>query len=115
MRTLTGTIDLPKNIFDNPNLKEFIDIENNNIIIKSSIASNELLKTEKNKKIIIDLMIVLLKTADKIDAKKTYEYLKKALVSFSNFKLIMSGVRDEDLNNFAGYYYDEIKNIKFKY
>lgn len=113
MRTLTGTIDLPKNIFDNPNLKEFIDIENNNIIIKSSIASNELLKTEKNKKIIIDLMIVLLKTADKIDAKKTYEYLKKALVSFSNFKLIMSGVRDEDLNNFAGYYYDEIKNIKF--
>lgn len=111
--TITKNTDLSHEDIDNPNFKEFIDINNNRIILNSSVAAQELLKREEDKLSIIKLMVQMLKTADSIDSRQTYEYFKRQIVSFSNLKLILSGVKETDLNQLAVEYFESIRNEKF--
>lgn len=113
LQTLTKSTNFSKKITENHNFKEFVDIENNNILIQSGIASQEILRMEKDKNRIINLMKETLKVADRIDSKKTYEYLKRSLVSFSNFKLIIGNINETELNTMAVDYFEGIKNINF--
>ena len=51
--------------------------------------------------------------ADKIDSNYTFDYLKRSLVSFSNIKLVLSGVDNNTRNKLAVEYFENIKNSKF--
>ena len=55
----------------------------------------------------------MIKKADRIDSKKTYNYFKREMVSFSNFRLILSDVEENQLNDLAVAYYESIRNLKF--
>lgn len=55
----------------------------------------------------------MLKTSSKIDYNRTYEYFKRELVSFSNFRLVMGGTSQDNLDNYAVQYFESIKNTKF--
>ena len=113
IQTLTKSEYFSKKITDNFNLKEFSDINNNKIFIKSGIPSQRILKQEKNKQKIINLMRDVLIRADKIDSNYTFDYLKRSLVSFSNIKLVLSGVDNNTRNKLAVEYFENIKNSKF--
>lgn len=110
---VTDNTIFTQNIVENSNFKEFVDIDNNKIIIGSSVASRELLKLEINKEKIISVMEKMLKTSSKIDYNRTYEYFKRELVSFSNFRLVMGGTSQDNLDNYAVQYFESIKNTKF--
>lgn len=111
--TLTKRNSLSKATTDIPNFKEFIDIDNNIVNLDSSVAAMELLKKETNKVTIYNVMIEMLKTADKINSRDVYTNFMRGMVSFSNFKLLMSGVNDNQLNNYAVDYYEAIRNTRF--
>ncbi|WP_159157439.1 P-loop NTPase [Enterococcus faecalis] len=113
LSTLSKIRNLRKNEIDNPNFKEFIDIDNNNIIIKSSVAAKEILKLENDKNKILDVMETMIKVADRVDKNRTYEYFKREMVSFSNFRLIMGNLDDAIINELAVRYFENIRNIKF--
>lgn len=111
--TLTRSTMFSKSEVDDANFKEFVDIDDNTIIIQSSVAAREILKEEKNKNKILNIMETMLKIADKIDTNKTYEYLKKQLVSFSNFRLIVGDVGNDQMNELAVRYFENIRNSNF--
>ena len=111
--TLTDNTSLSKRAIDNPDFKEFLDVDNSIIILNSSIAAKELLKREKSKSTIVEIMEKMIKKADRIDSKKTYNYFKREMVSFSNFRLILSDVEENQLNDLAVAYYESIRNLKF--
>lgn len=111
--TITKNTDLNQEDIEHHDFKEFIDISNNKVILNSSIAAQELLKLEEDKFSIIKLMEKMLKTADSIDSRQTYEYFKRQIVSFSNLKLILSGVKKSELNKLAVEYFENIRNENF--
>ena len=55
----------------------------------------------------------MLKTADSIDSRNTYEYFKRQIVSFSNLKLILTGVKEDEVNQLAVEYFENIRNERF--
>jgi len=112
--TLTKTKKLNLNETENANFKEFVDIDNNRIIIQSAIAAIEIMNSERDKKRITNVMETMFRQADRIDETKTYEYLKRELVSFSNFKLIIGNkVEASILDELALSYFENIRNVKF--
>ena len=113
LKTLTKSEHFSQKVTDDSNLKEFVDVYNNKIFIQSGIPSQRILKQEKNKQKIINLMRGVLIRADKIDSRSTYEYLKRSLVSFSNLKLILIGIDDSTRNRLSVEYFESIKNSNF--
>lgn len=113
MLILSDKISLSAQLTNEANFKEFIDYANGMITLNSSIASQEILKKETDKKLIISVMEKLIKKADRIDAKKTYNYLKRELVSYSNFKMIFGHLSKDKLNDLAVEYFESIRNTKF--
>lgn len=110
---LTDCTTLNESEKNSPNFKEFLDIENGKIQMKSSIASIELFKKECDKKLVIETMALMLRRADLLDLGKKFTYLKRELISFSNLRLILQGVDENQLNVLAVEYYEMIKNYKF--
>ena len=108
--TITKNTDLSQDDIEQVDFKEFIDISNNKVVLNSSIAAKELLRLEKDKFAIIKLMEKMLKTADSIDSRNTYEYFKRQIVSFSNLKLILTGVKEDEVNQLAVEYFENIRN-----
>lgn len=108
-----------------PNLNEFLDIDRNHIIFQSAKASGELLKKEKNRVLLVDLLVDMLKQANNLDSglnfykenstklKEKYNYLKRQIISFSNFRMLNQGIGEDELNNLAVRYYEYIQNDKF--
>ena len=111
--TITKNTDLSQDDIEQVDFKEFIDISNNKVVLNSSIAAKELLRLEKDKFAIIKLMEKMLKTADSIDSRNTYEYFKRQIVSFSNLKLILTGVKEDEVNQLAVEYFENIRNERF--
>lgn len=97
----------------NTNLNEFIDIDRDLIIFKSAIASRELLKKETDRRFIVELLSKVLANAIKFDKEKKYEYLKRMIISFSNFKLLNEDLDRDELNRLAVTYYENIQNYPF--
>lgn len=110
---LTNNIYISDKILLNPNLGEFLDVEKDEIIFKSSAASIELLNEEKDRRSLVRLLSKVLLKAGELDYDDTYLYLKRAIISFSNFKLLNREVSTEELNRLAVEYYETIQNYKF--
>ncbi|MUP34603.1 P-loop NTPase [Enterococcus lactis] len=111
--TITKNTDLSQEDVENADFKEFVDISNDKIMLHSSIAAKELLRLEEDKFSVIKLMEKMLKTADSIDSRNTYEYFKRQIVSFSNLKLILTGVKEDEVNQLAVEYFENIRNERF--
>lgn len=111
--TITKNIDLSQEDVENADFKEFVDISNDKVMLHSSIAAKELLRLEEDKFSVIKLMEKMLKTADSIDSRNTYEYFKRQIVSFSNLKLILTGVKEDEVNQLAVEYFENIRNESF--
>lgn len=95
------------------NFKEFVDIDNNKIKIKSSIASREILKSHVKSDELLKMLQLLFSKANKLNINGKYDYFCRELVSFSNFKILFNG-RDKDiLNRYSLEYYESIKNTSF--
>lgn len=110
---ITDNNSVGYNVFNDEALKEFVDISNNSIVLRSSVASKELLYLENDKQFITGLMKKMLQKADEIDLDKTYEYFKREIISFSNFKLLLFNINESELNNLAVDYYEGIRNESF--
>lgn len=111
--TITKNTDLSQEDVENADFKEFVDISNDKVMLHSSIAAKELLRLEEDKFSVIKLMEKMLKTADSIDSRNTYEYFKRQIVSFSNLKLILTGVKEDEVNQLAVEYFENIRNERF--
>lgn len=110
---LTNNLYISDKILLNPGLGEFLDVEKDEIIFKSSAASIELLNEEKDRRSLVHLLSKVLSKASELDYDDTYLYLKRAIISFSNFKLLNKEVSTEELNRLAVEYYETIQNYKF--
>ncbi|EOW2611877.1 SIR2 family protein [Enterococcus hirae] len=111
--TITKNTDLSQEDVENADFKEFVDISNDKVMLHSSIAAKELLRLEEDKFSVIKLMEKMLKTADSIDSRNTYEYFKRQIVSFSNLKLILTDVKEDEVNQLAVEYFENIRNERF--
>lgn len=111
--TITKNTDLSQEDVENADFKEFVDISNDKVMLHSSIAAKELLRLEEDKFSVIKLMEKMLKTADSIDSRNTYEYFKRQIVSFSNLKLILTGVKEDEVNQLSVEYFENIRNERF--
>lgn len=110
---LTGNSVINDSVRDNVNIREFIDISRDKLLFKSSLASRELIKFESNRTELVELLDTILKNAIKFDLNDKYMYLKRQLISFSNFTILNEVTSEEELNNLAVKYYEKIQNYSF--
>ena len=110
---LTGNTVINDSVRDNVNLREFIDIDKDKLLFRSSLPSRELMKFEKNRTDLVDLLDTILKNSISFDLNDKYMYLKRQLISFSNFRILNEVDSEEELNNLAVKYYERIQNYSF--
>ncbi len=97
---------------NSPDVKELINIQNNSIVIQSSILSEQLLK-EYSKFGVLKLtqfLIEVMKRADEYTVNKKYTNLKRLLISASNIELIFDKKKHKDM---IIKYYENIKNLDY--
>lgn len=104
--------DISMKIKSDRNINELINIDENNIIMKSPILSEFILCKNNYSDKIIDLVIKIMNIFDNKRAMKKYSYIQFSLISFSNIQLLIKekGQRFKDL---IIRYYESIKNNSY--
>lgn len=96
---------------DNIFIKEFFDLDDNDVTVKSSIVARELLRSVIGISSLIATMTVVIKAADQIYvSNKAYRELLKNLVSHSHFKIFQ---RTAENANAVIDFYDNLRNLSF--
>lgn len=110
---LTDNTSISDKIKFDINLGEFLNIDKNEIEFISTMASLELFDTIENRREVVQLLSKVLKQADEIEYQNNFYYIKRIIISFSNFKLLNQNILEEELNDLALEYYETIQNYSF--
>ena len=110
---LTDNTSISDKIKFDINLGEFLNIDKNEIEFISTMASLELFDTIENRREVVQLLSKVLKQADEIEYQNNFYYIKRIIISFSNFKLLNQNIPEEELNDLALEYYETIQNYSF--
>lgn len=93
-------------------INELIDINENNIKIKSSILAHLIIKNSNFSDKIVDILIYIMNRLDKKSNTQRYINVQFALISFSNIQLLIKE-KGSKFNNLIIRYYESIKNTKY--
>jgi hypothetical protein len=95
-----------------PEIKELINIQNNSIVIESSILAEQLLKEYSKSGLmkLTEFLIDIMKRADEYKENRKYNNLKRLLISASNIELIFDKKRHKEM---IIKYYENIKNLEY--
>lgn len=99
-------------IKDNDMINELIDIEENNIKVKSSILAQLIINNSNISDKIVDLLISIMNKLDKKRNTEKYRNVQFALISFSNIQLLIKE-KGPRFNNLIIRYYENIKNTRY--
>lgn len=106
-------VNLSESEANEPGFKEFIDVEKNKIVLKSGVASKNLLNEYvKSDELLITLQ-KMFNRANSLNINMTYDYFCRELVSFSNFKMLFNGKGTNIVSAYSLQYYESIKNTTF--
>jgi SIR2-like domain/Type III restriction enzyme, res subunit len=98
-------------ITKNPAVNELVNIDQDEINVKSSVLAQYILNDQKNSSRVVDLLIHLMTQADKKDLGQYYN-LQRLLVAFSNIRLLLNN-KDNNFPNYIVKFYENVKNLKF--
>lgn len=110
---LTDNTSISDKIKFDINLGEFLNIDKNEIEFISTMASMELFGVIENRREVVQLLAKVLKRANEIEYQNNFYYLKRTIISFSNFRLLNQNILKEELNDLALEYYETIQNYSF--
>lgn len=109
---LLSLTNLSSDISRNPELNEIIKIDDNEVIIKSSIFAEFIIKNGNYSDKIIDQLINIMYKLDNVATTDKYTNIQFSLISFSNIQLLIKE-KNEAFNNLIIRYYESIKNLKY--
>lgn len=104
--------DLSLKIKKDDKINELVDINENNIKVKSSILAHLIIKNSNFSDKIVDMLINIMKKLDKKRSTNKYINVQFALISFSNIQLLIKENGDK-FNNLVIRYYESIKNTEY--
>lgn len=93
-------------------MNELVDIDENDIKIKSSILAHLIIRNSKFSDKIVDSLIAIMNRLDKKRNTEKYINVQFALISFSNIQLLIKE-KGEKFNNLIIRYYESVKNTQY--
>ena len=96
----------------NPTIAEFVNFDQGNIIVRSSLLAEVILSKLSNTTTVVDLLINVFKQLDTFRGDSQYKLILKTLLSYSNLQKVLNKT-DDKYNENIYRFFEQVKTLCF--